>query len=48
MTVPLVIVISQGNEITLLPQMAKRHGLITGVTGIGKTATLQKMAEFLK
>ncbi|HQI25191.1 MAG TPA: DUF853 family protein, partial [Smithella sp.] len=36
---------SQGKEITLLPQMANRHGLITGATGTGKTVTLQKMAE---
>lgn len=45
MTIPLVIAISQGKEITLLPQMANRHGLITGATGTGKTVTLQKMAE---
>lgn len=45
MTTPLVIAMSQGNEITLLPQMANRHGLITGATGTGKTVTLQKMAE---
>jgi DNA helicase HerA-like ATPase len=48
MTVSLVIVISRGREIILLPQMAKRHGLITGTTGIGKTVSLQKMAESLK
>ena len=29
----------------LLPQMANRHGLITGATGTGKTVTLQVMAE---
>lgn len=45
MTTPLVIAMSQGREITLLPQMANRHGLITGATGTGKTVTLQKMAE---
>ena len=45
MTEPLVIAMSQGKEITLLPQMANRHGLITGATGTGKTVTLQKMAE---
>jgi hypothetical protein len=45
MTTPLVIAISQGKEIVLLPQMANRHGLITGATGTGKTVTLQKMAE---
>jgi hypothetical protein len=45
MTTPLIIAMSQGREITLLPQMANRHGLITGATGTGKTVTLQKMAE---
>lgn len=45
MTIPLVIALSQGKEITLLPQMANRHGLITGATGTGKTVTLQKIAE---
>ncbi|MHB1175286.1 MAG: helicase HerA-like domain-containing protein [Sulfuriferula sp.] len=30
----------------LLPQMANRHGLITGATGTGKTVTLQVMAEY--
>ncbi|KUG21718.1 atpase [hydrocarbon metagenome] len=45
MTAPLVIAMSQGKEIVLLPQMANRHGLITGATGTGKTVTLQKMAE---
>lgn len=45
MNAPLVIAMSQGKEITLLPHMANRHGLITGATGTGKTVTLQKMAE---
>jgi hypothetical protein len=45
MTAPLVIAMSQSKEIALLPQMANRHGLITGATGTGKTVTLQKMAE---
>ena len=40
-----VIAISGGKEIVLLPQMANRHGLITGATGTGKTCTLQNMAE---
>ncbi len=31
--------------IALLPQMANRHGLITGATGTGKTVTLQTLAE---
>ncbi|MGN1057062.1 MAG: helicase HerA-like domain-containing protein, partial [Comamonas sp.] len=30
---------------SILPEMANRHGLITGATGTGKTVTLQKIAE---
>ncbi len=38
--------IAQASQpIYLLPQMANRHGLITGATGTGKTVTLQVMAE---
>ncbi len=33
------------HAIYLLPQMANRHGLITGATGTGKTVSLQVMAE---
>src|SRR5512145_2089591 len=33
------------HEICLLPDLANRHGLITGATGTGKTVTLQRMAE---
>ena len=32
-------------DLTLLPNMANRHGLIAGATGTGKTVTLQVMAE---
>lgn len=32
-------------EFFLLPQMANRHGVITGATGTGKTVTLQRLAE---
>ena len=32
-------------ELYLLPEMANRHGLITGATGTGKTVTLQNLAE---
>ncbi|MDX2217685.1 MAG: helicase HerA-like domain-containing protein [Burkholderiales bacterium] len=32
-------------DLTLLPQLANRHGLITGATGTGKTVTLQSLAE---
>jgi len=33
------------NELTILPKMANRHGLIAGATGTGKTVTLQVLAE---
>ncbi|MBX3298649.1 MAG: DUF853 family protein [Acidobacteria bacterium] len=36
---------STESELYLLPQMANRHGVITGATGTGKTVTLQRMAE---
>ncbi|HQS65736.1 MAG TPA: DUF853 family protein [Sulfuricurvum sp.] len=36
---------SEDQLLTLLPQMANRHGLITGATGTGKTITLQKIIE---
>ena len=45
MASPLVIAKSGDTEIALLPQLANRHGLITGATGTGKTVTLQKLAE---
>lgn len=32
-------------ELYILPQMANRHGLITGASGTGKTITLKVMAE---
>ena len=32
-------------DLTLLPAMANRHGLVAGATGTGKTVTLQVMAE---
>lgn len=32
-------------SLSILPNMANRHGLITGATGTGKTVTLQKIAE---
>ncbi|MBQ1298513.1 DUF853 family protein [Candidatus Saccharibacteria bacterium] len=34
-----------GIELSILPQMANRHGLITGASGSGKTITLKVMAE---
>ncbi|TCS74079.1 hypothetical protein EDC61_101304 [Sulfuritortus calidifontis] len=45
MTAPLLIAQRDDHEIYLLPQMANRHGLITGATGTGKTVTLQTLAE---
>ncbi|MEZ5320433.1 MAG: helicase HerA-like domain-containing protein [Vicinamibacterales bacterium] len=34
-----------GADLTLLPGLANRHGLVTGATGTGKTVTLQVIAE---
>ena len=47
MSEPLYIAKSEDGYPALLPQMANRHGLITGATGTGKTVTLQSMAERL-
>jgi DNA helicase HerA-like ATPase len=33
------------SDISLLPRMANRHGLIAGATGTGKTVTLRVLAE---
>ena len=35
----------KGVELNILPQMANRHGIITGASGSGKTITLKVMAE---
>lgn len=45
MSEPLLIAKHDKQELFLLPQMASRHGLITGATGTGKTVTLQTLAE---
>jgi hypothetical protein len=45
MSTPLLIAKNHEQELFLLPQMANRHGLITGATGTGKTVTLQTLAE---
>jgi DNA helicase HerA-like ATPase len=45
MAPPIVIAKSAKAELVLLPQMANRHGCITGATGTGKTVTLQVLAE---
>ncbi len=42
---PIVIAKNTNIESILLPQLANRHGCITGATGTGKTVTLQVMAE---
>ena len=47
MSEPLYLAKSEDGYPALLPQMANRHGLITGATGTGKTVTLQSMAERL-
>ncbi|RYF26404.1 MAG: DUF853 family protein [Comamonadaceae bacterium] len=45
MAEPLLIAQSGATECHLLPELANRHGLITGATGTGKTVTLQTLAE---
>ncbi|OZA24938.1 MAG: ATP-binding protein [Hydrogenophilales bacterium 17-61-9] len=45
MTEPMLIARNAATDLLLLPQMANRHGLITGATGTGKTVTLQTLAE---
>ena len=47
MAEPILIARHQDTACFLLPQLANRHGLITGATGSGKTVTLQTMAEGL-
>lgn len=45
MTEPILVAKNDKSEYYLLPQMANRHGVITGATGTGKTVTLQRIAE---
>ena len=45
MTEPILVARVDTNDFFLLPQMANRHGVITGATGTGKTVTLQRLAE---
>ena len=45
MTDPLVIAKAGETDLALLPELANRHGCITGATGTGKTITLQVLAE---
>ena len=42
---PILIAKRGVTECLLLPELANRHGLITGATGTGKTVTLQTLAE---
>ncbi|MDB5877938.1 MAG: ATP-binding protein [Variovorax sp.] len=44
---PLLIARRDTTECFLLPELANRHGLVTGATGTGKTVTLQTIAEQL-
>lgn len=45
MSEPILVAKNESSEFFLLPQMANRHGVITGATGTGKTVTLQRLAE---
>jgi DNA helicase HerA-like ATPase len=45
MAPPLLIAKNDRTELSLLPGLANRHGLITGATGTGKTFTLQALAQ---
>jgi hypothetical protein len=45
MAEPLLIAKNAATTCSLLPELANRHGLITGATGTGKTVTLQTLAE---
>lgn len=45
MAEPILVAKNDAGEFHLLPQMANRHGVITGATGTGKTVTLQRLAE---
>ena len=42
---PILVAKREADEFFLLPNMANRHGVVTGATGTGKTVTLQKLAE---
>ncbi|MGV3742774.1 MAG: helicase HerA-like C-terminal domain-containing protein [Burkholderiaceae bacterium] len=47
MAKPLHIAKNGQQELVLLPQLANRHGCITGATGTGKTVSLQTLAQAL-
>jgi DNA helicase HerA-like ATPase len=42
---PLLVAKSTEYDLALLPEMANRHGVVTGATGTGKTVTIQTMIE---
>lgn len=42
---PILLARNSETEIVLMPQLANRHGCITGATGTGKTVSLQVLAE---
>jgi hypothetical protein len=42
---PGLLVGKSGIDVSLLPAMSNRHGLVAGATGTGKTVTLQVLAE---
>ncbi|MEO6268803.1 MAG: helicase HerA-like C-terminal domain-containing protein [Lautropia sp.] len=44
---PLMLGRNEHEEVSLLPSLVNRHGLITGATGTGKTVSLQILAEHL-
>ena len=45
MAEPIVVAKNSAGTTTLLPELANRHGCITGATGTGKTVTLQVLAQ---
>ncbi|MDQ6684681.1 MAG: DUF853 domain-containing protein [Pseudomonadota bacterium] len=45
MSEPILLAKNAAVQCFLLPQMANRHGLVTGATGTGKTVTLQTLAQ---
>jgi uncharacterized protein len=47
MTQPFLVAktIDTNTDVSILPKLANRHGLITGATGTGKTVSLQVLAE---
>ena len=42
---PIVVAYAGNDQISILPKLANRHGLIAGATGTGKTVTLQSLAQ---